>query len=122
MKSTHLLEELEFHDLAPFAEPLLVDKDTRILRWMFKPGQGIDEHTLPNSTLYLVILKGRGIFSSNGEAEQEFGANTLVTFKTDEPHTVRALDEGLVFVAFLQPILIPQVDPLVGDKETTISN
>ncbi|MDZ4672640.1 MAG: hypothetical protein SH821_17400 [Phototrophicales bacterium] len=112
MKSTHLLEELEFHDLAPFAQPLLVDKDTRILRWMFKPGQGIDEHTLPNSTLYIVMLKGRGMFSSNGEPEQEFSANTLITFKTNEPHTVRALDEELVFVAFLQPIVIPELDHL----------
>jgi quercetin dioxygenase-like cupin family protein len=108
MKVNHLLEELEFHESDPFAQPLLVDNDGRILRWMFKPGQSIAEHRVPNSPLYVVVLKGHGMFSSNGEPEQEFGPNTLLTFEPNEAHTVRALDEEFVFVSFLQAVETPQ--------------
>lgn len=110
MKAYHLLEELEFHDANPFAQPLVVDKDGRILRWMLKPGQSIIEHRAPNSPLYVVILQGRGMFASNGEPEQEFGPNTLLTFASNEAHTVRALDEGMVFLGFLQAVVTSQPD------------
>ena len=104
MKSHDLVEKLEFHESVPFAQPLLVNKDGRILRWMLKPGQSIVEHRAPHSPFYVVVLKGRGMFSSNGEPEQEFGPNTLLTFEPNEAHTVRALDEELVFVGFLQGV------------------
>lgn len=104
MKSHSLLEQLQFHDPDPFAEPLLVDNDVRILRWTLKPGQSVREHSVPNSPLYVVLLQGRGMFASNGEAEQEFGPNSLLIFEPNESHSLRALDEPLIFVAFLQAV------------------
>ena len=104
MKSEQLLENLEFHESGPFAQPLLVGQDGRILRWMLKPGQSIMEHKAPHSPLYIVVLKGQGMFSSNGEPEQAFGPGTLLTFEPNEAHTVRALDEELVFVGFMQGV------------------
>jgi quercetin dioxygenase-like cupin family protein len=113
MKANHLLEELEFHEADPFAQPILVDKDVRILRWMLKPGQSIREHRVPSSPLYVVVIKGRGMFASNGEAEQEFGPNSLLIFEANESHTVRALGEALIFVAFLQAV--PTTQTLVTE-------
>ena len=102
MKSERLLEDLEFHQSVPFAQPLFVRNDGRILRWMLKRGQSITEHTVPYSPFYVVVLKGRGMFSANGEEEQEFGPNSLLMFDPGETHTVRALDEPLIFIGFLQ--------------------
>lgn len=110
MKSSNLLEQLEFHDADPFAEPLLVNSEGRILRWMLKPGQSIMKHRVPSSPFYAIILKGRGMFASNEEPEQEFGPNTLLIFETNEAHTVRALDEELIFVGFLQAVPGTQPD------------
>lgn len=115
MKSKQLLEQLEFHESAPFAQPLLVDKDGRILRWMLKPGQSVIEHSVPHSPFYVVVLKGRGMFAAHGEPEQEFGPNSLLTFNPGEVHTVRALDEELVFVGFLQGVEGARPDRTSGE-------
>lgn len=110
MKIHHLLEGLEFHDKDPFAQALLVDNAGRILRWTLKPGQSVTEHRVPSSPLHIVVLQGRGMFAANGDAEQEIGVNTLITFEANESHSLRALDEALVFVAFLQAALNPQTN------------
>lgn len=102
MKSSQLLEELEFHDPEPFAQPLLVNRSSRILRWMLKPGQRIGEHKVPGSPFYVVLIKGRGVFAGRDGIEQEYGPGSLLIFDPNESHTVRALDEDLVFVSFLQ--------------------
>ncbi len=102
MKSQQLLENLEFHDSVPFAQPLLVDQNSRILRWMLKPGQQIAQHKVPDSPFYVVIIKGRGIFAGSDAQEQEYGPHWLLIFEPDELHTVRALDEELIFISFLQ--------------------
>ena len=102
MRSENLLDNLGFHQSVPFAQPLLIRDDARVLRWMLKPGQKITEHTVPHSAFYVVVLKGRGMFSANGEQEQEFGPNSLLIFDPGETHTVRALDEVLVFIGFLE--------------------
>jgi quercetin dioxygenase-like cupin family protein len=104
MKSKQLLADLEFHDATPFAQPILVDKYSRILRWMLKPGQQIAEHKVPTSPLYLVVLKGRGMFAGQDGQEQEYGSGSLLIFEPGESHTVRALDEELIFVTFLQGV------------------
>src|SRR5690606_36094293 len=62
MKSQQLLDDLEFHQSVPFAQPLFVRSDGRILRWMLKPGQQIREHSVPHSPFYVVVLKGHGMF------------------------------------------------------------
>lgn len=104
MKSKQLLEDLEFHDPLPFAQPLLVDQNSRILRWMLKPGQHIAEHKVPDSPFYVVVLKGRGMFAGQDGQEQEYGPDSLLIFEQGELHTVRALDEELIFVSFLQAV------------------
>ena len=115
MKAKHLLEELEFHETIPFAQPLLVDRDGRILRWTLKPGQSVKEHKVPHSPLYIVVLKGHGMFAANGEQEQSFGPNSLLIFEPGEVHTVRALDEELIFVGFLHGVAGMQADRTSGE-------
>ncbi|MEO8607592.1 MAG: cupin domain-containing protein [Chloroflexota bacterium] len=121
MKSKQLLEKLEFHETVPFAQPLLVDQDGRILRWMLKPGQSITEHSVPHSPFYVVVLKGHGMFAVHGEPEQAFGPDSLLIFDAGEVHSVRALDEELVFIGFLQGVTGTRTDRTGGemaDEET----
>ena len=93
----------------------MVNQDGRILRWMLKPGQSIMEHRAPHSPLYIVVLKGHGMFAANGEPEQAFGPNTLLTIEPNEAHSVRALDEELVFVGFLQGVAGTRPDRTGGE-------
>lgn len=115
MKSTQLMEDLVFHDTLPFAQPLLVNQDSRILRWMLKPGQEVVEHKVPHSPFYIVILKGRGLFAGGDGVEQEYGAYSLLIFEPDEIHTVRALDEELIFIGFLQGVETMRPDRTGGE-------
>ena len=46
MLSIPLHDNLIFHDRDPYAEPLFVDKDGRILRFALKPGQSVRELSL----------------------------------------------------------------------------
>lgn len=101
MKSLQLLEHLEFHDKNPFAEPLHVDKVGRVLRFTLKPGQQVIEHNAPESPVYLVLLKGRGLFAGGDGQEQSFGPDTLLIFDPGENHSIRAVDEEVVFMAIL---------------------
>jgi quercetin dioxygenase-like cupin family protein len=102
MKSEQLLAHLEFHQSIPFAQPLFVHKDGRVLRWILKPGQQITEYIVPSTPFYVVILKGHGMFAANSEQEQKFGPCSLIIFQPGETHSVRALEDGLIFVGFLQ--------------------
>ncbi len=115
MKSKQLLDQLEFHESVPFAQPLLVDKDARILRWMLKPGQSIIEHSVPHSPFFVVIIKGHGMFTTHGGEEQKFGPDSLLIFEPGEAHTVRALDEELVFIGFLQGVAGTRDDRVGGE-------
>lgn len=101
MKTMNLLENLEFHENAPFAQPLSADGNGRILRFMLKPGQSIKEHKAGNSPFHVVVLQGQGIFSGGDGAEHQVGPNAVLTFDPGEMHSVRALDEEFVFVGFL---------------------
>lgn len=101
MKTFQLLDEIETHDANPYAQPLQVDKHGRILRFALKPGQIVREHDAPHSPVYLVVLKGNGLFAGGDGVELEFGPNALLTFEPGEQHAIRAVDEELVFVAFL---------------------
>jgi quercetin dioxygenase-like cupin family protein len=68
---------------------------------MLKPGQRIGEHKVPGLPFYVVILKGTGIFAGGDGIEQEYGPGSLLILEPGEIHSVRALDEELVFVSFL---------------------
>ncbi|MCZ2115448.1 MAG: hypothetical protein LC131_16720 [Anaerolineae bacterium] len=104
MRTINLLENLEFHDTHPYAQPLYVDEHGRVIRFMLKPGQVIDTHNAPSSPFYAVVVKGRGIFVDSDGAEYEFGPDTALIFDVAEDHAVRALDEELVFVGFLHGV------------------
>jgi len=57
MKTAQLLDKLEFHDHHPYAQPLFLDDQGRIIRFMLKAGQSILEHNVPHSPFYVVILR-----------------------------------------------------------------
>ena len=102
MKTVKLLENLEFHDKNPYAEPLHVDKVGRVLRFTLKPGQEVVRHNAPDSPVYIIVLKGQGLFAGGEGQEQQFGPNSLLIFDPGEDHTVRALNEELLFLVILQ--------------------
>lgn len=101
MKTELLMENWEFHDKDPFAEPLFVSHDGRILRFALRPGQIVREHCAPHSPVYIVVLKGEGIFAGSDGKEQQLDPNTLIIFDAGENHLIRALEEDLLFVTFL---------------------
>ena len=101
MKTFQLLENIEFHDKNPHAQTLQVNEEDRVLRFALKPGQVVREHSAPHSPVYLVVLKGKGLFAGADGVELEFSPHTLLTFEPGEQHAIRALDEELVFLALL---------------------
>lgn len=115
MKANHLLVDLTFRDSAPIAQPLLVDQHSRILRWMLKPGQQIEEHKVPDSPFYVVVVQGRGLFAGQNGIAEEYGPGSLLLFEQNEAHTVRALDEELVFVSFLKSVEGMRPDRVGGE-------
>lgn len=101
MKSIQLLENLEFHDKNPYAQPLFVDPSSRVLRFHLKPGQSVREHQAPHSPVYIIVLKGHGMFAGGDGPEEHFGPNSLLIFNAGENHSMRALDEELVCLVIL---------------------
>ncbi len=104
MRTMNLLEGLEFHDRNPYAQPLFVNEGGRVLRFALRPGQSIQPHEAPDSPFYVVVLQGHGMFAGHDGREQEFGPHSLLIFDTGEKHSVRALDEELVFIGFLHGV------------------
>ncbi len=100
MKTSNLLEHLEFKDKDPHAEVLHYDQQGRAIRFMLKPGQSIREHNAPSSPFYVVVLKGKGTFAGGDGIEHVIGPNTLLVFDPGENHAIHALEE-LVFVGVL---------------------
>lgn len=102
MKSFDILNDLKFNDGHPVAESLLADKDTRLIRFSLLPGQHIKEHSSPSSTVCIIILKGRGLFSDERGDLKEYGVNTCLQYDRDENHSIQAVNEELVFLALLK--------------------
>jgi quercetin dioxygenase-like cupin family protein len=115
MKTASLLTNFDFHDTAPNAQPILVDRHSRIIRWMLKPGQEIGEHNVPDAPFYIVVLQGKGAFAGGDGKEQEFGPGSLLILEPGETHTVRALDEELVFVSFMPSVETMRPDRVGGE-------
>jgi quercetin dioxygenase-like cupin family protein len=101
VKTLRLLESLKFKENEPHAEPLHVDKMGRVLLFGLRSGQSVREHNAPNSPVYIVILKGSGMFAGGDGVERRLGANDMLVINPGEMHAIRALDEDLVFVAIL---------------------
>lgn len=101
MKTYRLLENLEFHDKVPYAQPLLVNDEGRVLRFTLHPGQAVREHEAPNSPVYIMVLKGNGYFAGPDGVEQQLGPDTLLVFDRGEKHSLRADTEELVCLVIL---------------------
>lgn len=101
MKVIHLYEDWVFHEANPYAEPLHVDAEKRVLRFALQPGQEVKEHLAPHSPVHVIILQGSGIFTGEDGSENEYGQGVLLLFDSGEKHRIRALDEPLVFLAIL---------------------
>ena len=101
MKEFKLMSGWEFHNNAPYAEPLHVAADGRVLRFTLRAGQVVKEHEAPHSPVFVVVLSGHGQFAGADGKETTYGQNSLIIFDAGESHTIRAVKEDLVFVAFL---------------------
>lgn len=101
MKSTLLLQDAVFDPVKPHAAALYVDKFGRAILWTLEPGQSIQDHRVPQSPFYVVVLQGHGWFGGADGTPERVGPNTLLVFDPGEMHQIRAEDERLVFVGFL---------------------
>ncbi len=104
MQTMNLLHGIEFTPDHPDAQALYVSRTGRVLRWNLKPGQRIQAHSVPDSPFYVVVLQGTGMFTGGDGKEYPIRANNLVIFEPGEKHSIRALDENLVFVGFLEGV------------------
>lgn len=120
MKTLPLLQTLEFRDDRPLAKPLLVEKSGRVLRFTLKPNQRVHKHCAPHSPVHIVVLRGRGMFAGGDGREVLLEPDALVVFDPGEMHAVRALDEELIFVAFLHKVEgVPEPKHRAKPKEDT---
>jgi quercetin dioxygenase-like cupin family protein len=99
MRTFELLTNVEFNERNAHAESLHSNEEGRALRFAFLPEQRIEEHDAPHSPAHLVILQERGMFAGGDGVERECSQGMMVAFDAAEPHTVRALDEKLVYIA-----------------------
>jgi quercetin dioxygenase-like cupin family protein len=129
MKAIDLLGNWQFDHKGAHADPLHVDRNGRAILFTLKPGQMIREHNAPSSPFYVVILRGKGIFTGADGIEQTAEPNTLLVFDPGEPHVVQALEE-LVFIGFLhgapgaqiRPPALPKADQALVEKHSTTGN
>lgn len=101
MEYVNLMEGVEFNDAHGIARPIHADENGRLLQFALLPGQAIKEHSSPSSPVYLVVLKGKGVFTGGDNARAEAEAGSIVMLEPGEKHSIQALDEELVFVAVL---------------------
>jgi quercetin dioxygenase-like cupin family protein len=101
MNAFSLFDHIKFDEHRPHAEPVSVGKDSRALLFCLRAGQILKEHNAPHSPVNILVLKGQGMFSGGDRREQQLGPNALVVIAPGEGHTIRALNEDLVFVAIL---------------------
>ena len=99
MRTIELLTGVEFNEKRPHAQSLHSNQEARALRFAFLPGQSIRAHEAPHSPVHLIILKGQGVFAGKDGVEQECGPGMMVVCDAGEIHTVRALDEELVYIS-----------------------
>lgn len=99
MRTFNLLTDIKFNERNAHAESLHSNEEGRVLRFAFLPEQRLEAHTSPHSPVHLVVLQGRGNFAGADGVEHECSPGMMVAFDAGEGHTVRALDERLVYVA-----------------------
>lgn len=101
MKIFQLLDAVKFDEHRPHAEPVHVDKLGRALLFGLRPGQKVTEHNAPHSPVYIVVLQGSGMFAGGDGREIRLVRDCLAVINPGEDHSIRALDEDLVFLTLL---------------------
>lgn len=101
MEYVKLLDNIKYNDTHPIAQSIHADKNGRILQFALKPGQELKEHSSPSSPVYIVVLKGEGMFKSGDGSDRIAGPGSMVIYDVDEKHSVKAGEDELVFVAIL---------------------
>jgi len=101
MEYLNLMEGIKFNDSHPIAQPIHVDKNGRLLQFALMPGQELKEHSSPSSPVYLLVLKGEGVFKAEDNSQAVAGPGSILIYDVNEKHSVKAGDEELVFVAIL---------------------
>ena len=104
MKTIAMFDTLQFHEKNPYPQPLSIDERGRVLSFALRPGQLIREHNAPESSLYLIVLDGTGIFSGCDGRETECAPGTLLIFGPGEQHTLRARDRDLILIGFMHDL------------------
>lgn len=99
MRTIELVQNVTFNERNAHAESLHSNEEGRALRFALLPEQEIATHEAPSSPVHLVILRGRGLFTGADGVERECSQGMMVVFDSGEKHSVRALDEKLVYVA-----------------------
>jgi quercetin dioxygenase-like cupin family protein len=99
MRTFELLKDISYSEKNPHAESLHSNEEGRALRFAFLPGQILHAHDAPNSPVHIIILQGRGMFTDEDGIERECSDGMMVAFDAGESHSVRALDEKLVYMA-----------------------
>lgn len=102
MRTFELFEGIEFNERNAQAQSLHSNEEGRALRFALLPGQEIKAHEAPHSPVHLIIIQGRGLFTGADGVERECGEGMMVVFDAGETHSVRALDDKLVFIAILK--------------------
>lgn len=82
-------------------ERVFVGKDSRALLFCLRAGQSVKEHNAPHSPVNIVVLKGHGLFAGGDKKESLLGPNALLVIAPGESHTIRAVDEDVVFLVIL---------------------
>lgn len=99
MRTIALLQNVTFNERNAHAESLHSNEEGRALRFAFLPEQEIATHEAPSSPIHLIIFQGRGLFTGADGVERECSQGMMVVFDSGEKHSIRALDEKLVYVA-----------------------
>jgi len=99
MRTFDLNEDIEFNETNAHAESLHSNDEGRALRFAFLPGQRLEPFSAPHSPVHLIIMQGRGMFAGADGAEHECSEGMMIIFDAGEMHTVRAVDEKLMYIA-----------------------
>ena len=101
MEYVNLMEGIKFNESHPIAQSIHADKNGRLLQFALKPGQELKEHSSPSSPVYLLVLKGEGVFKGENDSQATAGPGSILIYDIGEKHSVKAGDNELVFVASL---------------------
>jgi quercetin dioxygenase-like cupin family protein len=102
MKLVRMLEDLTFDEVGLYAQNINTDQVGKIIRYMLKEGQTLEERRPPYVPVYYVVLQGTAHVSKESTGEQtDCGPGTLISFAEKEGYCIQAVKGDLVLVGFL---------------------